>query len=142
MVHKSSKRGGSSNYIPSAWDFVFKNVGTPSTQFSNALEIKPGDSLAERSSNVLEPVWNKNYMVGTSGGGKRHKRHGKHRSHHRHRRSTYKKGGSSMNAWGNTIKQALVPFSLWGMQYMQKSRKNPYKSASRRRRSVRKTYKR
>jgi len=131
MVHKSRKRGGSS-YIPSAWDFVFKNVGTPSTQFANALEIKPGDSIAERSSNVIEPVWDRNLMVGTSGGGRRRRRRGVTRRRHRGKR-----GGGP---WGNTIKQALVPFGLWGAQYMTKSRKNPYKSASRRRRSRRKAY--
>lgn len=125
-----AKRGGSS-YIPSAWDYVQKAVGNGQTQFQNALEIQPGEGIASRHSNNIEPVGNLNYMFKTSGGRRRRRRTS--------RRKSGKRGGG---AWTNTLNQAIVPFSLWGMQYYSKSKKNPYKSASRRRRSRRKSYKR
>lgn len=128
-----AKRGGSS-YIPSAWDYVQNAVGNGQTQFQNALEIQPGEGTAERHSNVIEPVGNLNYMFKTSGGRRRRRRR-----RTSHRRRSAKRGGG---AWANTLNQAIVPFSLWGMQYYSKSKKNPYKSASRRRRSRRKSYKR
>ena len=130
-----SKRGGSS-YIPSAWDYVQNAVGNGQTQFQNSLEIQPGEGIAERHSNVIEPVGNLNYMFKTSGGRRRRRRKASSR---RRRRRSGKRGGG---AWTNTLNQAVVPFSLWGMQYYSKSKKNPYKSSSRRKRSRRRTYKR
>ena len=119
-MKKGRHRRGGSSYIPSAWDYVQKVVGTPDVQAENALVIQPGEGIASRSSNDIEPVYNLNQQFKQSGGRKR---------------GRSKKGGS----WAATINQALVPFSIWGMQYFTKSRKQPYKSKSRRRR---RTYRR
>ena len=111
---RRSKRAGSSS--PSAWSFVLGQTGTPDVQARNALTIQPGDDIASRHSNAIEPVYNRNFQFKQSGGKKR---------------SRSKRGGS----WSATLNQALVPFSLWGMQYLtNKSKRKLYKSKSSRRR--------
>ena len=117
MKKGRNRRGGS--YVPSAWDYVTNAIGTPDVQAENALVIRPGEDIVSRSSNDIEPVYNLNQQFKQSGGKKK--------------RGRSKKGGS----WAATINQALVPFSLWGMQYFTKSRKQPYKNKSRRRRTYR-----
>ena len=109
---RRSTRGGAPG--PSAWSFVAGQVGTPDVQARNALEIQPGDDIASRHSNAIEPVGNLNAQYKLSGGRKRRN----------------KRGGS----WSATLNQALVPFSLWGMRYLTKSRRKVSKSKSSRRR--------
>ena len=125
-----SKKGG--NYIPSAWDFVEKVVGTPNVQYKNALEIQPADNIVARASNEIQPVGKPNFGTGpwVLGGGKR-------RSKRRSKRRT-KRGGN----WSGTLKQAAVPLSLWGMQYFTKSKKSPYKRSRSRRSMSRKNRRR
>ena len=110
---RRSKRGGNSS--PSAWSFVLGQTGTPDVQTRNALTIQPGDSVASQHSNAIEPVYNRNFQFKQSGGRKK---------------SRTKRGGS----WSATLNQALIPFSLWGMQYLTKSRRKVSKSRSSRRR--------
>jgi len=110
---RRSKRGGNSS--PSAWSFVLGQTGTPDVQARNALTIQPGDDIASRHSNAIEPVYNLNAQNKLSGGGRKRRN---------------KKGGS----WSATLSQALVPFTLWGMQNLTKSRRKVSKSKSSRRR--------
>jgi hypothetical protein len=118
---RRSKRGGNSG--PSAWSFVLGQTGTPDVQARNALTIQPGDSVASRHSNAIEPVYDRNFQFKQSGG-------------RRKRRS--KSGGS----WSATLNQALVPFSLWGMQHLTKSRRKVFKSKSKSSRRRRRSFKR
>ena len=106
---RRSKRGGAS-----AWSFVTGQVGTPDVQARNALTIQQGDDLVSRQSNSIEQVGNLNAQNKLSGGRKRRN----------------KRGGS----WSATLNQALVPFSLWGMRYLTKSKRKGTKSTSSRRR--------
>lgn len=119
-MKKGRYRRGGGSYVPSAWDFVTNAVGTPDVQAENALVIQPGENIVSRTSNDIEPVSKLNTEFKQSGGRRR-------------KAGRSKKGGS----WTATINQALVPFSIWGMQYFTKSRKQPYKSKSRRRRTYR-----
>jgi hypothetical protein len=109
-----SKRGSRSRHMggansPSAWDYVQNVVGTPNVQSENALSIRPGEGIVSMTSNNIEPV--KDYHLQSGG---------------RRKKGRTKRGGS----WAATINQTLVPFSLWGMQYFSKSKKQPYKRNS------------
>ena len=118
---RRSKRGG--NSAPSAWSFVLGQTGTPEVQARNALTIQPGDNVASRHSNAIEPVYDRNFQFKQSGG--------------RRKRRT-KSGGS----WSATINQALVPFSIWGMQYLTSSRRKGSTSTSKSSRRRKRSFKR
>jgi hypothetical protein len=104
---KSRKQKGGS----SAWQSMLNNVGDANTQWNNALMSKPDQNLVSKNSNNLVPLNNPNFGTGTipnlsQMGGKKHRRKGK-------------KGGT----WGALLNQALVPFTLLGLQLGYKTRR-------------------
>jgi hypothetical protein len=92
MRKKTQKAG--SGYIPSAWDWMLKTVGSGNTQFNNTFRLTPGDNTTTDQSNDIVAVKNS-----TMKGGRRKHKH------------TYKKGKKG----GNFISQAIVPLSLFGL---------------------------
>lgn len=93
--HSRTRRGGDS-----AWQSMLKTVGDGQTQFNNALTIKSGENIATKQSNAIVPINNLNAQQVSlpklpQNGGKRRK-----------------KGGY----WTSVLNQALVPFTLLGLQ--------------------------
>jgi hypothetical protein len=90
----------------SAWQNVMNTVGDGMTQFRNSLMINPQQNIAAVQSNDVVPISNPNAQISElpnlqngMNGGKRRRRH-------------HKKGGF----WGSLLNEALVPFSLLGLQ--------------------------
>jgi hypothetical protein len=104
--HSRRQKGGNS-----AWQSMMKLVGDGNTQWNNALMLKPEQNIVAKNSNNIVPVNNPNFGTGaipnvSQMGGKKHRRKGK-------------KGGY----WGSLINQALVPFTLLGLQMNYGNRK-------------------
>ena len=118
MTKKGSRKqkGGSS---PSAWGYVYNQVGDGWTQFQNALTLQPGQNLASQQTNDIEPIGKPNAQntqsLPTSNDLSLIQRAGK-RKRLSHRRG--KRGGT----WSNIISQAVVPFTLFGVQNTYKRR--------------------
>lgn len=126
MARKNKSRTKKGGYTPSAWDYVMSTVGNGATQAQNSLVLQPGESIPASKSLDIEPINNPNaqfaqpYLAPNMTGGKRGRR--------------TKKGGS----WAGTLNTALVPFSIWGMQYFSKKRKGSGKGRRSRKTKTRK----
>lgn len=119
---KRHHRGGGSNYPapnPSSYSsgstFVKASVGNGDQQFNNVFES-------------AKNMFASNRIVGLQGqnmtqkaGGKRSsgKRSRGKRSHGKRSHSKSKRGGY----WAQVVNQAVVPFSLWGMQHNYKKKR-------------------
>jgi hypothetical protein len=104
--HSRRQRGGAS-----AWQSMMQTVGDGQTQWNNALMLKPDQNIVAKNSNNIVPLNNPNFGTGpipnvSQMGGKRKGRKGK-------------KGGY----WGSILNQALVPFTLLGLQLSYGKRK-------------------
>jgi hypothetical protein len=144
--HSRRQRGGDS-----AWQGMMKTVGDGNTQWNNALMLKSDQNIIAQKSNNVVPLDNPNFgtgqvpnvsqmggVTGTVIGGKRRKS---------------KKGGDALlkvdaggavisvlgggrgrrrpkkgGYWGAVLNQALVPFTLLGLQLSYGNRKTRRRS--------------
>jgi hypothetical protein len=105
--HSRRQKGGQS-----AWEGMLKTVGDGNTQWNNALMTKPDQNMVAKQSNNVVPLNNPNFGTGpipnlSQMGGKKRS----------------KKGGKKGGFLGSVFNQALVPFTLLGLQQLYGKRK-------------------
>jgi hypothetical protein len=100
-----SRRAMRGGYPDSAWGNVMGKVGDGWTQFQNSLTLQPGENIVSKHNNVIEPTKDINaqaaqpMLKSNMTGGKK-------------RRTRSRRGGY----WSQVINNAIVPFSLIGLQ--------------------------
>lgn len=120
MRKKGSRkqRGGTSG-----WGYVYNQVGDGWTQFQNALTLQPGQNPASQQTNEIEPIGKPNAqntqsmptandlsLIQSAG--------------RRKRRMSHRRRGKRGGTWSNIISQAVVPFTLFGVQNTYKRRQS------------------
>ena len=110
---KKRKHGGTAanpSSYSSAATYALQTVGPEQVQYSNVFDITPGSNNSN-SSNAIRG------LQGQIAGSRK-------RKHNKSKKS--KKGG----LWGQVLNQAIVPFSLLGLQNLYKKRQmtNRYKN--------------
>lgn len=134
-VSRKNKRGGSSsvasnasafpqvNDYGSAGGWQLQNVGTVDQQFDKTFNQVPGVSNTgfPAESNAIRSLDGK-YIAGGGRSRSRSRSQSRSRSH-----SRSKKGGY----WSHVLKQAVVPFTLWGLQNRYKKKGGSMRTARR-----------